>query len=551
MKLPARRLGDWAQEIVEECYSSREPRRDQIKTWQSYYFTGTAEGTQSRYNRCYAHVDRLASYLFSPADVRFSIEFDLTEPEEIQSMAQAAARHLNREFDRCGVDTAFSQANNWALVKGCTLVKTLWGHQGLEPWVVHPEFFGVLREDIEDLDRQEAFVHSTYMTRAQFARTLVEHPEKDDIIKKVMHEADAGSASQDLEDSFFHQIIVGGANQPVGTGGTSSGQGNVGIVGVPRPQLAKTVAEKLIRLDELWVLDDEREDWTTIRTVGGSNICVEGKYKRRNLSGVEQEHPFTKVCPNDVDGYFWGMSEISQIYMLQNLLTDQIRDITRLTKLKAAPPRVLIGFSGMTQEKYKVLNRPNGFIAEEAPTAKLETLAPEIPPELFKAVDQTVSYFDDVAGFQPIMQGVGETGVRSQGHAQTLARNASPRMRDRALLVERQCVSVGDFCLKLLQAKKAQVFDTEKKEQFMLSQLPEDYRVTIDSHTSSPAFSEDARSLAFQLQRAGAIDAADLIMLTHPPHEDSLILRAKQRAQAEAEMLKQHPELMSGKKKRK
>jgi hypothetical protein len=49
----------------------------------------------------------------------------------------------------------------------------------------------------------------------------------------------------------------------------------------------------------------------------------------------------------------------------------------------------MIGFSGMTQEKYKILKRPGGFVSEEAPTAKIESLAPEIPPELFQAVDKS------------------------------------------------------------------------------------------------------------------------------------------------------------------
>ncbi len=320
----------------------------------------------------------------------------------------------------------------------------------------------------------------------------------------------------------------------------------VGITPLPQPQLSQKVASKLIRMDELWVLDRKRDDWTTIRYVE-PDIIVEGGYKRRNLSGVEGEHPFRKICPNEVDGYFWGMSEIGQIYKLQDLLNSQIRDITRLTRLNSAPPRVLIGFSGMNQEKYKVMNRPDGFISEENPTAKIETLKSEIPPELFQAVDKTVGYFDDVAGFMPIMTGQGETGVRAGVHAQTLARNASPRMRDRALLVERQCVDVGDFDFKLLANKNAQVFKTESEGEFLLSQLPEDYRITVDSHTSSPAFSEDNERKAFQLARFGAIDHEDLIMLTHPPHEDRLILRAKQRAQAEAQMMKEHPELLAKK----
>ena len=127
----------------------------------------------------------------------------------------------------------------------------------------------------------------------------------------------------------------------------------------------------------------------------------------------------------------------------------------------------------------------------------METLAPQIPAELWAAVDKTLQYFDDVAGFTPVAMGQGEPGVRSNAQAQTLSRNSSPRMRDRALLVERQCVAVGELCLKMLQSKNAEIFKTEDKQTFTMADLPDDYRMSIGSHTSSPAFSEDSERKAF------------------------------------------------------
>jgi hypothetical protein len=90
------------------------------------------------------------------------------------------------------------------------------------------------------------------------------------------------------------------------------------------------------------------------------------------------------------------------------------------------------------------------------------------------------------------------------------------------------------------------IYDSEgqKKGSFLLKQLPDDARVSVDSHTASPAFQEDAERKAFNLARLGAIDHADLIMLTHPPHEDTLVARARQRAAAQAKFMQEHPELM-------
>lgn len=552
LKLPARDLADWALGIIEECSQSRETRRDLIKMHRSYYYTGTSEGTIATYNRCYPHIERLGAYLYSPTDVRFDIEFDESEDEESHAMGHAAARRLNREFHRRNLDLTFASGVNSALVDGCTIQKTIWGHDGLEGWNIKPTFFGVLREDIDDLDRQEAFVHSTYLTPTAFERTISDHPDKKEIMATIEQTAMSQREKDELEDDYFHQIIVGGT-QPVSTT-TSSGSGTVGITGVPTPMLDSKVAAKLVRVDELWVQDQERQDYTTIRIVR-PNILIEGKYKRRNLCGLTDtlgkdsemkgHHPFIKVCPNEVEGYFWGQSEIANIYKLQDSLNDQMRTIRRLTAIRGDPPRSATGFSGMTLEKYKAFKRPGGFVSEENPTAKMTEHIPELPPELFSYLDKTIQMFDDVAGFTPVMQGQGEQGVRSQAQASTLARNSSPRMRDRSLLVERQCAELGDFALKMLQAKEAEVSKAGKKTEFLLSQLPDDAKVMVDSHTSSPAYQEDSEKRAFALHRAGAIDAEDLIMLTHPPHEDMLRSRAKARAEAQAKLMREHPELLA------
>jgi hypothetical protein len=553
LKIPQKGLNEWVDELIQECRQSSEQRRDLIRMYRSYYYTGTSDGTVAIYNRCYPHVERLGAFLYSPTDVRFDIEFDETEEEATHAMGHAGARYLNRHFHRRNLDLNFADAVNGGLIDGCNILKSVWGHDGLEGWVIRPQFFGVLREDIDDLDRQEAFVHSTYMTPTAFERTIWEHPER----KKIMEQIKSGSQNQKEQDEFdndyFHQIIVGGT-QPVSTT-TSSGSGMVGIVGVPTPVLDAKVATSLVRLDELWVQDQERQDYTTIRRVN-PNIIIEGNDRRRNLCGLTDTlgknsemkgfHPFVKVCPNNVEGFFWGQSEIAMIYRLQDSLNEQHRNIRRLQALRSDPPRSATGFAGMNLEKYKAFKRPGGFVSEENPTAKMTEHTPEIPPEIFTFFDKTIEMFDDVAGFTGMLKGEGEQGVRSNAQAQAMSRNASPRMRDRSLLVERQCAEWGEFNFRMLQAKDAEVQALDKKGgSFVLSQLPDDAKVVVDSHTSSPVYQEDAERKAFLLQKAGAIDAADLIMLTHPPHEDILRSRAKEREEAQQKLIQQHPELLT------
>jgi hypothetical protein len=81
--------------------------------------------------------------------------------------------------------------------------------------------------------------------------------------------------------------------------------------------------------------------------------------------------------------------------------------------------------------------------------------------------------------------------------------------------------------------------------EFYLKDVEEDAKVGVDSHSSSPVFASDARELIFALLKIGAISQERAIELLHPPMEDELIADAERKKAAEAEMLKQHPELLA------
>lgn len=83
-----------------------------------------------------------------------------------------------------------------------------------------------------------------------------------------------------------------------------------------------------------------------------------------------------------------------------------------------------------------------------------------------------------------------------------------------------------------------------KEGQFLLAQLPDDFHVSVDSHSASPAFSEDAKRLATELMNHGAISAPDYIRLMQPQNADMLIAAAERRDEAQAKLLAEHPELL-------
>lgn len=532
--------------------------------FRSLYFTGQMNEIPCRHNKCYTSVDKIASYLFSPAEARFSITFEADETSEWADIADAASRHVNREVMRHSVDLAMAAAVDLALIEGSCFIKMCWSHNGYEPHIIRQHQMGVLREDMEELDKQEAFTHSYWLTEGQFARLIYANPDR----KEIMARANASYVQlkddDQFDNSFFQQIVVGGLS-PISTTTPSGQTGTIQNVFSRQPSLKldPEIAKTLIQVHDLWVYDDEFEDWITIRYIEG--MIVEGKDRLQNLGDIYKAQPFIKVCPNEVVGYFWGRSELANLANLQGMLNARIDNADRIIKLKARPPRAFRGFSGMTPEKALALYSPGGQLTDDAPaaTTSIDTLAPDFPPELMPYIEKIEAWYDEIAGLTAVLSGQGDAGIRGNMQANTMIRTSSPRLRDRSLLVERQYAELGQKCLQLSQTKDARVYRTSKAkanpvlgmlgmggkkpapEAFLLSQLPEDAMCVVDSHTSSPAFSGDQINLAFALAKIGAIDGEDVIDMTNVSNKDRLIQRFRLRQEAQAKLIQEHPELLA------
>lgn len=566
MKLPQRDTGPWARELITECETSRKARFTLGACWREYFMRGAATGPGVPYNKCAEHAKTLSAHLFSPGDIRFAVTTNKSDAPQDRENCNVAGSILSRDFRRrCG-GLQYSQAVLWALIKGKTLIKEIWGHSGVDYHLVQPEMMGVLREDLDSLDQQEAFFHSTYLTPTAVKRLLTGNPRGEAIMNQVRDHAKQENTDPTNRDDYFKELIVGGLN-PVSLTPIQ----NPPTIGVthwqdgPSPQLPATVKTGLIRLDELWVLDDDREDWSTIQILG-DDVVLEGGIQRSNLTGIKGEQPFREVCPNPVPGYFWGRSEFADLYLCQDAITERMAGIQRMLRLQENPNHFYKGFAGNIDERMATMDKPGGWITEDSPNADIKSLAPELPNDVFETLTSLIQFFDDMAGMKNVSQGRGESGVRSQGHAETLVRMATPRLRNRALIVEHQLEEVGDLHLQLLQRHDATPYRSRVKPdkhgpellrlvdappqadaEFILDQLPDDCAVEVDSHSASPAFADESLQKAIELFKAGAIGPVDLIRLTHPAHEDSLIAAAEERAETEAQMMREHPELLAQK----
>jgi hypothetical protein len=553
MRVPKseKRLIEFARDLIAECTYSQDTRAAEAASNLAYYEMGSDSGTPSLYNRTGIHIDRTAAYLYAPGEVRYSIGFDATDGEPWLARALVASKYLSREYRRADADVCFSQGVDTSLIKGCAIIKHNWTdedaiHEGFDPNLVNPEFFGVEREDLARLEDQQAMVHTTYLSKHQLAQMIRGRLDESEIrvaLKKLRGDSDSGQ-----KQNWLHQIVLGGTN-PITQGTASGARAQVSVSASSRTEFSPEMMADLLRMDELWVVDDERGDYTTIQLIEGM-VPLEGRYRHRNLTGVKGLLPFTKICVDPVSGYFWGRSEVGRVKQLQDLLSERMRDIRRLMKLQIKNPKAFIGFSGLTSQKMRAALAPGGFIQEQSPGAKIENLGPTIPEHLFNEVTTLAEMFDEIGGFKPITSGQGESGVRAASHAKTLMRTASPKLRERALRVERDAESSADTTFQLMQAKEARVFMSAEKEQFFLKQMPEDFYIEVDSHSSSPAFIDDAREIAVTLKKLGCIDEADTIRMVHPPGEDQLIAGVTKRAAAKQKMIQEHPEILApGKKK--
>jgi hypothetical protein len=206
----------------------------------------------------------------------------------------------------------------------------------------------------------------------------------------------------------------------------------------------------------------------------------------------------------------------------------------------------------VTDETYAAF-RGAGYM-NLGPGSKVEDLTPKMPPESMEMLKFLIDEIDRLAGFPNIMRGQGEPGVRAGSHANTMMKTASPTLRDRALLVERQCAIAADLTLAVKEAKDAQTYWTKadtledvKNSSFLLTDLPEDWRVVVDSHSSSPIFSDENMQLIMASHQRGIVQSDYVLdQLPFPAKEEAKAQNreAEKRKAAQMQtMMQNNPEL--------
>jgi hypothetical protein len=191
------------------------------------------------------------------------------------------------------------------------------------------------------------------------------------------------------------------------------------------------------------------------------------------------------------------------------------------------------GDSTITDETFAQF-RMSGY-ANLGVGGKAEDLTPEMPPNSLDMLRFCIEQINVLGSFPEIMRGQGEQGVRAGVHADTLRKTATPTLRDRALQVERQCATAADLTLTLMEAKESRKFWADPKkmdDNFAITDLPEDWRVTVDSHSTSPIFADESQQLIFAARKTGDVDGE--YMIDNLPFPNKEAAKAALRARKEA-----------------
>ena len=505
-------------DLIEKCKVSIEERKADYSSLRSWYLFGNGpDESPAIFNKIFPHIDQLTSFLYSAETTRFSIDVGAAVDPREQTKVPALTRALNDEWLNSNADQVFSVATTWALCYNSTFVKLIMNN-GLHPYMVEPGTIGVLREDIPYSDRQEAMVQTYYITKSELYARLYSHPHRESIVKRVA--------------SFQHERtqIANGVERIIMSQVNPTMYGNVNLDLAGQMKYKANVAEDTVEMTELWVWNDETSDYQVVTKADPDVIIYDRPGESVFLKG---ELPFVQICPNPLYDYYWGASEVQRLVYLQQLRNKRLAEILDLLSKQVQPPTALIGFTGILDEKNFALNRAGGLLATDMPNAKVEKLAPEIPPDLFREIDQIDKMFEEASGIVNVLQGKGESGVRSSGHASQLARMGSSRAKKRALVIEDSLEKLATLYLRCMQVYDPTHLTDMDNNKFIAEQFTKDFVVKVDAHSNSPIFMEDLRQLAFNLYEAKVIDKESLLDLLEPPMKQLLKDRLKKLEQKE------------------
>ena len=503
--------------LISQCFASRQTRMDFYSQMRMYYLFGSETGQlpEGSINKIYPTIDLLCSFLYAQETTRFATQFDKSADKLSIQRASSMNEAINDEWFNSNADSIANDAVKWGLVYNTMIVKLVIRGTDIAPYLVNPQNFGVLREDIPSLDRQEACAVMYQQTVTDMDTQLVGHPRRDEIMSQVSATKRQDDGDQNLPISRL--LISAGP----GTG-SSNITGQADQTSAYTFAYAPVVDADMVKMYELYVYDDDLNDYRIV-TIANPGVIVFDRPAEKVF--LQHELPFIKFTPNPLPDYFWGLAEVDQIKGLQKRRDKLTNMLQHLLDLNAQPPKALMGdgWTGLADEKFLALGEPDSYISIDNPNAKVQEFRPSIPEDLWREFGYNDEQFQEAVGLSNTLQGKGEHGVRSQSHSKSLATMGSSRAKKRALVIEDSLEKMATLYAKLMRRYDDKHYVDDMGQSFVFAQIDDKFLVKVDAHSNSPIFMEDQQQMASQLLQSGSISKKRFLQLMNPPMLQTLI----------------------------
>ena len=553
-----RRLVSWVNDLIESCRSSVGTRTAYYRSLATMVETGTDDAqTKSRTNLLYHHLRRTEAHLFSPIQLQFVIDFEREYPKSILERGSAVGRVLTRDWERNNTDQTFGQGVFEALKYGACLIKQWVEEEGedkkpiFRKKLVMPWQFAVYKENDNDLNLQSAMVETLHLSLPQVWQRICRLPDAKDLFQKIKANSSRGTTPDD-PSNFLSNILSTNQINTSGTIANGPSPGGVAIFSSSNtPIMTAQTDIETVKFHEIWVKGPS--DYVTIQMIEPDILIMpyfSGDIMTRKTNALVPGRvdsglqPYTLIQPNEQTGYFWGRSEIVDLIEPQIMISQTANDARRLFGLQVDKYLAYSGVDGDIDEMYDSM-RSSGY-TNLGQAGKVEDLTPKFPPETLPYMKSLIENFNMIGGFPSVLQGEGSSGVRADSHANTLLKTGSPRLRSMSLAVERDCAQAADLTLSLKEIKdgsrywtKADTMDDVEKSSFLLSDLPEDRRVAVDSHSSSPIFMDDHQQLVSFGAKVGWVGAEEGIKMLPFPNQELLVAKYREREANKAKQMKE------------
>jgi len=516
------------------------------------YLTGSETGVRARYNKLAEHVAFSSSYLYAPGSTRFGVVMPPTHGDRFMREAQGAREELHRLWHDTDAARVFGLGVTWAHVWPSAIYKVMVSQN--RPAVAllsDPADLGVLEEDVDEWDEQEALCHWYTVNLSKFWRMIQAIPDEQrraqlwDTAQDSATPKEATSA-ETLPSTVQRFIILAAASptmegQVQGMGGTA--------LAIPR------VHEDVVRLAELWVRDDrgyrdDRHRWQPEWRVVTNLLATEEILWEPLNPLISDEHPFHALTLDPAPGYLWGTSPLEKLIALQEWREKKLVDIDERDGRQIDPPLFFQGFGTMDGERAKAFLHRGGYITSSAPNADVKPVMPPPVPDPFAFIDQIDGMFSRAGGLPKGMTGQTEPGVRSGEQAMGQAMLGSGPTMTNAMRVEGVLEEVATALLRLhrrVNGETIRLGQGADATDVLLSQLPGDFVVRVSAHSASPLYAQQIAQKAVLAKQLKAITNERFIELLDLPQSEILVAEARQLSKAQAEQSERVIEIQEAK----